>query len=82
MAGILSTTISGLLAYQRGLATASHNVANAETPGVQVTTVRRQYDEFLAASLREATAGFERLSAYTELARQVDDLLADPEAGV
>lgn len=106
MAGILSTTISGLLAFQRGLATASHNVANANTPGysrqrvelatrtpqlygsgfigsgVQVTTVRRQYDEFLAVSLRDSTAGYERLRAYTELARQVDDLLADPEAGV
>jgi len=106
VAGILSTTISGLLAYQKGLATASHNVANANTPGysrqrvelatrtpqlygsgfigsgVQVTTVRRQYDEFLAVSLRESTSGYERLSAYTELARQVDDLLADPEAGV
>ncbi|HHQ41487.1 MAG TPA: flagellar hook-associated protein FlgK, partial [Chromatiales bacterium] len=106
MAGILSTTISGLLAYQRGLATASHNVANAETPGysrqrvelatrppqrygsgfigsgVQVTTVRRQYDEFLDASLRESIAGERRLAAFVELASQVDDLLADPEAGV
>ena len=106
MAGILSTTISGLLAYQRGLATASHNVANAETPGysrqrvelatrppqrygsgfigsgVQVTTVRRQYDEFLDASLRESISGERRLAAFVELASQVDDLLADPEAGV
>jgi len=106
VAGILSTTISGLLAYQRGLATASNNVANANTPGysrqrvelatrtpqlygsgfigsgVQVTTIRRQYDEFLAASLRESTAGYERLRAYTDIASQVDDLLADPEAGV
>ena len=106
MAGILSTSISGLLAYQRGLATASHNVANAETPGysrqrvelatrppqrygsgfigsgVQVTTVRRQYDEFLDASLRESISGERRLAAFVELASQVDDLLADPEAGV
>ncbi len=33
MAEILSTSISGLIAFQRGLATTSHNIANAATEG-------------------------------------------------
>jgi flagellar hook-associated protein 1 FlgK len=33
MADMLSTGVSGLLAFQRALATTSHNIANASTPG-------------------------------------------------
>ena len=40
MAGILNTSLSGMLAFQRALDVTSHNIANANTPGYsrQVTT--------------------------------------------
>lgn len=33
MSDMLSTGVSGLLAFQKALATVSHNIANANTPG-------------------------------------------------
>lgn len=33
MSGILNTSLSGLLSFQRSLATTSHNIANVATPG-------------------------------------------------
>ena len=39
MADMLSTGVSGLLAFQRALDTTSHNIANANTDGYSRQTV-------------------------------------------
>lgn len=104
---MLGVGISGLLAFQRALATAGHNIANANTEGysrqrvelgtrppseyaangylgngVQVKSVRRQYDVFLQQELRRHTSAYQRYEHYYTLVAQVDKLLADPEAGL
>jgi len=105
-ADTLGIGVSGLLAFQRELATTGHNISNANTPGysrqvvdlsaqnplpagngyigtgVQVTSVRRVYNDFLTANLRSATASSSQLQEYYQLASQVDNLLADPKAGL
>ncbi|MCW8917934.1 MAG: flagellar hook-associated protein FlgK [Gammaproteobacteria bacterium] len=106
MPDILSTSTSGLLAYQRALATTSHNIANANTEGysrqrtvlstripepsgagyfgtgVKVSSVERIYDQFLAEQLNSSTSGMAKLDAFYTLSSQVDNLLADPNAGL
>lgn len=106
MTDILSTGVSGLLAFQRGLATTSQNIANAATEGysrqrieldardprgfgsgfvgtgVDVTTIRRLLDQFAVNQWRSSSSDLGRLSAYSELAGRVDDLLADPDGGL
>ena len=103
---LLGTAVSGLLAYQRALATTGHNVANVNTPGysrqsaqlntqtplptgggfigtgVTVSTVTRAYDQFISTQLRTTTANQSELAAYNELAKQVDNIVADPQAGL
>ncbi len=103
---LLGTAVSGLLAYQRALATTGHNVANVNTPGysrqsallntqtplptgsgfigtgVTVSTVTRAYDQFISTQLRTTTANQSELAAYNELAKQVDNVVADPQAGL
>lgn len=106
MADLLSTSVSGLLAFRRALDATSHNIANVGTEGysrqrtelatreaqpygngwigsgVQVTTVRRVYDEFLAQQVRTAAGGFERFQAYASQAQRVSNLFADSTAGI
>ena len=38
MADLLSTSVSGLLAFQQALDVTSNNIANASTPGYSVET--------------------------------------------
>ena len=106
MADLLSTGISGLLSFRRGLDTTANNIANANTPGysrqvaqfdelpgrmgtvgyigngVQVTTIRRVYDQFLSLQLQSSLSGESRLATMDGLASQVDGLLADPQTGL
>ena len=106
MADLLSTSVSGLLAFQSALDTTAHNIANANTPGysrqrvdlatrppehygfgyigngVQVADVRRLYDSFLAGQVRSSTSNNSRLQAFYGMASQIDNLLADPNAGL
>ncbi len=107
MAGdILGIGISGLLAYQRALATAGHNITNANTEGysrqrvelgtrppefsgsgyvgagVNVESVRRVYDDFLASQVRNSTASFGQGDYLHTLSSRIDNLLADPQAGL
>lgn len=106
MVDILGTGVSGLIAFQRGLATTSQNIANAATEGysrqrvelaareptpygsgfigrgVDVTTVRRLFDQFAVNQLRASSADLGRLSSYAELATRVDQILADPNGGI
>ncbi|GAB4290854.1 MAG: flagellar hook-associated protein FlgK [Thiohalomonadaceae bacterium] len=106
MADILSTGVSGLLAFQRSLATTSHNITNVNTEGysrqrtnlatripeptgagfigtgVKVSSVERMYNQFLAVQLRTQTSNLTRLDSFYQLSSQVDNLLADPNAGL
>ncbi len=104
--GIFGTGVSGLIASQRSLAVASHNIANVNTEGysrqraeltarnpqrlgngyvgtgVRVDEIRRLYDDFSALQIRNGHAGLEQASTYQTLASQVDNLIADPSAGL
>jgi flagellar hook-associated protein 1 FlgK len=106
MPDILSTGVSGLLAFQRALATTSHNISNVNTEGysrqrtdlstripeptgagfigsgVRVSSVERLYDQFLSEQLRTQTSGLTKLDAFHKLSSQVDNLLADADAGM
>ncbi len=107
MAGdILGIGISGLLAYQRSLATAGHNITNVNTEGysrqrvdlatrpaifsgdgyvgtgVSVENVRRMYDGFLTTQVRNSTASFNQSDYLHTLVSRIDNLLADPQAGL
>src|SRR4051812_40339543 len=46
--------------------------------GVQVSTVRRMYDQFLAQQTRASGTNLARLDAYATQAERVDNLLGDP----
>lgn len=50
--------------------------------GVRVLTIKRMYDDFLTGSLNTAQSSYSHLEAlHTQLA-QIDNMLADPEAGL
>ncbi len=106
MPDLLSTSVTGMLAFQRGLDVTSHNIANASTPGysrqvaefstlpgqgtgsgfvgsgVQVTTIRRTYDELLGLQLQNATTSRARLDMLDSLSAQIDGLLSSPDTGL
>lgn len=50
--------------------------------GVNVTTVRRMYDQFSVDLVRTHTSTNSRLDTYYRMASQVDNLLADADAGL
>ena len=50
--------------------------------GVQVATVRRIYSEHLATQVQSAQANQSGLASYHAQIRQINDMLADPAAGV
>ena len=50
--------------------------------GSRVDAVRRQYDQFLGQQVLSASARKEELSAYDAQLGQLDNLLADPSAGL
>ncbi|MCG5516029.1 MULTISPECIES: flagellar hook-associated protein FlgK [unclassified Ectothiorhodospira] len=50
--------------------------------GVDVTTVRRMYDEFVQTQLRNNTTASEYHSTQRDFISRVDNLLADPAAGL
>ncbi|KON80255.1 flagellar hook-associated protein FlgK [Azoarcus sp. PA01] len=50
--------------------------------GSKVDAVRRQYDQFLGQQVLNASARKEELSAYDAQLGQLDNLLADPSAGL
>jgi flagellar hook-associated protein 1 FlgK len=106
MADMLTTGVSGLLAFQRALDTTSHNIANASTEGysrqqvdlvtrppdafgngwvgtgVDVATVRRQFDEILASQARVAGSGFQQLDTFSNYATRIDNLFSDANTGL
>jgi flagellar hook-associated protein 1 FlgK len=50
--------------------------------GVDVSSVQRRYDEFLATRVRDYNASYQEFSAYEQRARQIDSVLADASAGI
>lgn len=50
--------------------------------GVDVTTVRRIYDEFAAATLRSSNAQLGQLAVYSDFANRVDNVTGDTNAGL
>ena len=50
--------------------------------GVEVSTVARAYDSFLAEDLRANHSSFHHLDTFTEMTKQLEDLLADSDRGV
>jgi flagellar hook-associated protein 1 FlgK len=50
--------------------------------GTEVTAVRRYYDNFLATQLRNAESNQASLDVYSKQISQIDNLLADPTAGL
>jgi flagellar hook-associated protein 1 FlgK len=50
--------------------------------GVEVATVTRSYDEYLAAQTRASGGSLERLSAYATAAERVNNLVGDPTTGL
>lgn len=106
MADLLSTSISGLMAFQRALDTTSHNITNANTVGysrqvaefmtrnpqqagngwigngVDVTTIKRAYDDFLAGQTRSASSSFHQFNTYATQAGRVNNLLGNTTTGL
>jgi len=77
MSSLLSTGSSALLAFQRALATVSHNVANVNTPGYSRQRVELAARPGEAAGRNYTGAGVEianlrRLADGLVFARQID----------
>lgn len=95
---IFSTGLSGLNAAQNALNTTSNNISNVYTPGynreltllgerdagrgVQVNDIQRQFDQFVADQLNAANSKTGALASYQVRVSQIDNLLADREAGL
>lgn len=106
MADLLSTSISGLMAFQRALDTTSHNISNASTVGysrqltefmtrnaqqagngwvgngVDVSTVKRAYDDFLASQSRTSSSSFNQFDTYATQAGRLNNLFGNTTTGL
>ncbi len=95
---LFSIGLSGLNAAQNALNTTSNNISNVYTPGynreltllgernvsggVQVNDIQRQYDQYVAGQLNAANSKASALESYHTQISQIDNLLADREAGL
>jgi flagellar hook-associated protein 1 FlgK len=95
---IFSIGISGLGAAQTALNTTSNNISNVYTPGynreisnledvagaggARVISVDRQFNRFTANQLNEAASGLRYFESYEVQITQIDNLLADQDAGL
>ncbi|EPC04540.1 hypothetical protein L861_04245 [Litchfieldella anticariensis FP35 = DSM 16096] len=95
---IFSIGLSGLNAAQNALNTTSNNISNVYTPGynreltllgegragggVEVNDIQRQFNQYVASQLNSATSTASALQTYQTQISQIDDLLADREAGL
>jgi len=104
--GLFGIGVSGLLAYQRALQVAGHNIANVGTDGysrqrlelearppttggvtaigtgVSTTGIERVADRFVEQRLVSSTSAEAFHRTYAEFAGQIDNLLADADAGL
>lgn len=94
---IMNIGITGLNAAQTALYATSNNISNVYTPGfnrevvllsnsntggVTVNGVSRQFNAFVSERLNSANGNLASLTAYKSQANQIDNLLADPDAGL
>ncbi|MCF7976979.1 MAG: flagellar hook-associated protein FlgK [Chromatiaceae bacterium] len=95
---IYSIGLSGLNAAQNALKTTSNNISNVYTPGynreitklanngvsggVQVADIERQFNQFVANQLNDSLGNTRSLEAYQKEVSQINNLLADREAGL
>ncbi|PAU79044.1 flagellar hook-associated protein FlgK [Halomonas salipaludis] len=95
---IFSIGLSGLNAAQNALNTTSNNISNLYTPGynreltllgegggaggVKVNDVQRQFNQYVADQLNASTSSSSALKAYQGQVSQIDNLLADRDAGL
>lgn len=95
---IFSTGLSGLNAAQNALNTTSNNISNVYTPGynreltilgegragggVQVNDIQRQFNQYVANQLNASKSSSSALESYHNQISQIDNLLADREAGL
>src|SRR5579883_1829394 len=106
MADLLSTSVSGLLAFQQALDVTSNNIANASTPGysveranlveapgqstgigfigsgVDVQSITRTYNEFLAQQVRGSQASYSSSNTLATQAAQIDNMLSSSSTGL
>lgn len=106
MADLLSTSISGLMAFQRALDTTSHNISNANTVGysrqltefmtrnaqqagsgwvgngVDVSTIKRAYDDFLAGQGRSASSSYQQFNTFATQAGRLNNLFGNTSTGL
>jgi flagellar hook-associated protein 1 FlgK len=106
MADLLSTSVSGLLAFQQALDVTSNNIANASTPGysvetanfteapgqstgvgflgsgVDVQSITRSYNEYLAQQVRSSQSSYSSSNALATQAAQIDNMLSDSSTGL
>ncbi|OFA04698.1 flagellar hook-associated protein FlgK [Duganella sp. HH101] len=80
-------TNAGVAGYSRQAAIQSDTATQDQGfgfvgSGTEVSAVRRYYDNFLAVQLRNAESSQASLDAYTKQISQIDNLLADPKAGL
>lgn len=95
---IFSIGLSGLNAARNAFNTASNNISNVYTPGynrevavlanregaqgVKVQDIQRQFDTYIASQLNTANSKTSGLQAYQTQVSQIDNLLADQDAGL
>lgn len=95
---IYSIGLSGLNAAQTALKTTSNNISNVYTPGynrettilkgngvepgIHVSTVERQFNAYVATQLNASISSTRGLEAYRTEVEQINNLLADREAGL
>lgn len=94
---LISIGVSGVNTAQIALKTTSGNIANVYTPGynreltileqsqvggVEVGSVQRQFNYFVASQLNNATSTLSGLQNYEIQISQIDNLLADSDAGL
>ncbi|WP_420233067.1 flagellar hook-associated protein FlgK [Pseudomonas sp. ABY48] len=95
---IISIGVSGLSAAQIALSTSSNNTTNAYTEGytlqvatfsestsgsgVQISSVERQYNQFVTTQLNSSISAESALSTYQTEIDQIDSLLADGDASL
>ncbi|HET7267200.1 MAG TPA: flagellar hook-associated protein FlgK [Oleiagrimonas sp.] len=95
---IFSIGLSGLNAARNALYVASNNISNVNTPGynrevvmlsekgagrgVQVADIQRQFNRYVAQQLNAANSRTSGLEAYHGQVSQIDNLLADQDAGL
>lgn len=95
---MFSIGLSGLNAARIALNTAGNNISNVNTPGfnreitqlgegfvgggVRVDSVERQFNTYVANQLNNAQTQSSALNTYYRQVSQIDNLLADREAGL